>query len=175
MEVPKSVTVIEPGVFRNCYALSSVTLPNTLTTVGLKAFTGCIKLQEITIPEGVQTIGEAAFYDCRQLTTVVLPSTLQRVERDAFLIHEDPSPLKNVYYAGDKAAWKAVKVVRFGNEPDGFTNKLVCLGDEDKAAINTTIYNWPGIWLLVGIAVVLVIAIVVIILIVKSKKNKKES
>ena len=60
----KDVTKIDDGAFRDCYNLTSVTIPDSVTSIGDYAFEGCYRLTSITIPKSVTTIGKCAFYGC---------------------------------------------------------------------------------------------------------------
>ena len=62
------------GIFNNCNALTSVSLPKSLKTIGDNAFVGA-KMTSITIPEKVSYIGKNAFKSCSNLTDVVFSNT----------------------------------------------------------------------------------------------------
>jgi len=83
--------VIEDGVssigyctFKDCVALTSVTIPGSLTTIGNKAFEKCFSLTSVTIPNSVTTIGSDAFAECSNLTSVTIPSTVKTIESNTF-------------------------------------------------------------------------------------------
>ena len=59
-----SVTAIGEGAFRDCSALTSITIPNSVTSIGEGAFWGCSGLTSITIPNSVTSIGYDAFSGC---------------------------------------------------------------------------------------------------------------
>ena len=92
--IPSTVTDLYNNCFRDCNALTSLTLneglininegafslneqftntviniPNSVETIGVGAFFQCTSLTSITVGTGVQTIGQAAFYGCSNLTT----------------------------------------------------------------------------------------------------------
>lgn len=56
------------GAFRECTALTSITLPRNLTTIDDMAFRGCSALQSVVIPDSVTTLGTGTFRDCTSLT-----------------------------------------------------------------------------------------------------------
>ena len=59
-----NVTAIGDYVFKNCYELTSVTIPSSVTSIGNYAFEVCIGLTSVTIPSSVTSIGEGAFWGC---------------------------------------------------------------------------------------------------------------
>ena len=79
-----SVTTIGEYAFRDCSALTSVTIPNSVTTIGSKAFYNCYALTSVTIPNSVTTIGEAAFCDCSVLTSVTIPNSVTTIGEYTF-------------------------------------------------------------------------------------------
>lgn len=58
------VTSIGNNAFRNCAALTSITIPGSVVSIGKYAFENCTALTSITIPEGVVSIGERTFKLC---------------------------------------------------------------------------------------------------------------
>ncbi len=69
---------IEAGAFRDCSALTKISLPTTLNSIGAYAFYG-ITVDEIKIPEGVTNINYGAFAESPNLTEVTLPTTLANI------------------------------------------------------------------------------------------------
>lgn len=67
-----STYTVRDGVFENCTALTTVTLP-VATTVGERAFAGCTKMTTMTA-NGAVAIGANAFEGCTALTSVTMPS-----------------------------------------------------------------------------------------------------
>lgn len=88
--IPEGVTEIASGssssygVFYNCTALTSVSLPSTLTTLGKYAFYGCSALTQINLPDGIETVGSGAFRNCSSLADVTLPENLKTLDSNAF-------------------------------------------------------------------------------------------
>ena len=76
-----SVTSIGYDAFRNCYELTSVTIPNSVTSIGSSAFRDCTRLTGITIPNSVTSIGNYAFNYCTWLKTVINFSDLTLSKR----------------------------------------------------------------------------------------------
>ena len=57
------MTSIGEGTFSNCYALTSVTIPNSVTSIGQEAFTHCESLTSITIPNSVTRLDSLDNFD----------------------------------------------------------------------------------------------------------------
>lgn len=115
----KSV-VIEEGIaaigrmaFSYCANLTNVSIPNTVTSIGNSAFAYCTSLTSITIPESVTTIGSGALACCSSLTKVVIPVGVKTIKEETFV---ECTALKDVYYGGTEAQWKAIRVEGY-NEP----------------------------------------------------------
>lgn len=60
------------GVFRNCTALTSVTIEEGVTAIPERTFYGCAALTEIHLPKSVTTVGQQAFYGCAALEKAYL-------------------------------------------------------------------------------------------------------
>lgn len=106
VEVPEGVTEIGVGVFKECTALQSVSLPNTLRSIGGYAFQGtklvtvnipdeverigvyafnnCLSLQSVKLPNGLKTISWRMFKDDTALTSVVIPNEIETIDKEAF-------------------------------------------------------------------------------------------
>ena len=84
--IPASVTSIGNYAFMNCSSLTTVNLASgsQLTTIGQGAFYRCIGLTSATIPASVTSIGESAFSYCTGLTSVTIPSSVTTIGGDAF-------------------------------------------------------------------------------------------
>ena len=83
--IPNSVTTIGKSAFFNCRELTSVTIPNSVTEIGGGAFSGCSSLTSVTIPNSVTKIGEYAFSICSALTSVTIPNSVTKIGDSAFL------------------------------------------------------------------------------------------
>ena len=72
--IPKSVTVINAGAFKNCQKLEKVTFVegSELREIGYYAFDNCIKLKNIVLPKSVTHIGNYCFSNSG-LTEIVIP------------------------------------------------------------------------------------------------------
>ena len=83
--IPNSVTSIGNYAFSSCSALKSITIPNSVTSIGNQAFSSCSALTSITIPDSVTSIGEWVFYYCKALKTVTIGNGVTEIGEDAFL------------------------------------------------------------------------------------------
>ena len=72
------------NAFRNCYSLTSITLPNGVTSIGDNIFYSCYSLTSITLPNGVTSIGDNIFYSCFSLTSITLPNGVTSIGNYAF-------------------------------------------------------------------------------------------
>ena len=64
-------------------------------------------VRKLVVENGVTSVGIGAFSGCGLIETVTLPLTLGRIGDGAF---DDVYALKNIYYAGSIAQWKAIDV-----------------------------------------------------------------
>ena len=86
VKIPKSVTVIDVGVFNGCLNLSTVTFESgsKLATIMPSAFRSTESLASIEIPYGVTSIGESAFQYAKNLTSITFLGNAPTVETLAF-------------------------------------------------------------------------------------------
>ena len=106
--IHENVTGIEDGAFKDCKALTSVTINskevanysnfgsifgqqvkeyiigNNVTSIREMAFQGCSNLTNITIPASVASIGEGAFAGCSSLTTITIPESVTEISSSVF-------------------------------------------------------------------------------------------
>ena len=82
------------------------------------------KRSSYTIPDGVEKIGKKAFYGCRYIESLTIPVNVIEIDDSAF---ENCYSLKNVYYLGTRAQWKAVVI---GTKNEALTRATVhCIDD----------------------------------------------
>ena len=93
VSIPNSVTSIGAYVFEGCSSLTSVTIPNSVTSIGYSAFRSCSSLTSVTIPNSVTSIGSWAFENCSSLTSVTIPNSVISIGQGAF---QDCSSLTSV-------------------------------------------------------------------------------
>ena len=78
------VTSIADNAFKECYDLTSVSIPNTVTNIGEYAFYGCSKLSSVDIPNSVTDIGNYAFNNCYNLKSVNIPENVTVINTAVF-------------------------------------------------------------------------------------------
>lgn len=86
IEIPASVTALNPSTFLNNAALLSVSFAGTssCTSVGSHCFAGAYSLNDISLPNTITEIGIGAFMGCYSLTTMFLPTGLLTLRSFAF-------------------------------------------------------------------------------------------
>ena len=92
--VGEGTKVIADEVFKNCTAITEISLPESLITIGASAFSGCGGLTEIAIPASVEQIGRSAFSGCSALTKVNYNAVSAA----------DPGPGSDVFYGTGSAS-----------------------------------------------------------------------
>lgn len=80
----KPVTNIGEYAFSDCYALTSIVIPDSVTSIGEYAFSYCQALTNIVIPDSVTSIGKSAFSYCQALTSIVIPGSVTSIGESTF-------------------------------------------------------------------------------------------
>ncbi len=74
----------DSGVFENCSALETITVPTSFGEVQSRMFVGCTSLKSVVIEDGIQLIRDSAFSGCTSLESVELPESLTEIRNWAF-------------------------------------------------------------------------------------------
>ncbi len=82
--VTYKVTSIAYDAFRDCKALTSVSLPSTIKRIGKYAFKHCTRLSSVTLPGSVEMIDYGAFMNCTSLATLTLNNGVEHIGDYAF-------------------------------------------------------------------------------------------
>lgn len=69
VEIPSSVSIIDPDAFSECHSLKSITIPPTVEEISVNTFYNC-GFSSIIIPKSVKAIGAFAFSGCESLVSV---------------------------------------------------------------------------------------------------------
>ncbi len=83
-DITYTIIEIDTYAFRDCYGLTSVTIPNTVGIISYDAFNGCSGITSVSIPNSVVRIGNYAFNGCSSLTSVSIPNSVMSIGFDAF-------------------------------------------------------------------------------------------
>ena len=82
--IPNTVKDIEDWAFYNCYGLESITIPNSVERIMYGAFEYCSGLESVTISEGVTTFGSCVFEGCDGLTSITIPESVTSIPYGMF-------------------------------------------------------------------------------------------
>ncbi len=93
-------TATEPKIlaqaFRNCTALTEITLPNGLKSLYPSLFQGCSSLKTVNIPSTVTTVGKGVF-ESTEIEFLVLPKAVDTINENAF---KNAKSLKAIFVQG---------------------------------------------------------------------------
>lgn len=79
VKIENGVKNIGDNAFKDCYGLTSITIPDSVTSIGDSAFDHCSGLTSITIPNSVTSIGHYAFKNCSGLTSITIPASVTSI------------------------------------------------------------------------------------------------
>ena len=82
--IPDSVTVIKEHAFDDCSNMTDVAIPGSVTSIGDSAFRECDALTSVTLPDGILSIGAMAFYSCDEITSIDIPKSVTTIGDEAF-------------------------------------------------------------------------------------------
>lgn len=121
------VTAIGDSAFKNCLALTSVTIGGSVKSIGNSAFEGCENLAGLSIPASVETIGNSAFKNSKvakvgaAVNTVAIPVGIKSIGANAFencpivkLVIPSDSKLSSI----GAEAFMGCKIDTSKNDPD---------------------------------------------------------
>lgn len=72
--LPEGIVNIDNYAFEGCSALNTVQLPSTVQAISYGSFLNCSALSSIDFPDGLSPFGTAAFKGCSSLTEIEVPS-----------------------------------------------------------------------------------------------------
>lgn len=82
--IPNGVESIGANAFRECTALTRVSMPDSVKAVCDYAFNGCTSLTDVIISNGVESIGANAFQNCDAITNLSIPGSVKKIGSYAF-------------------------------------------------------------------------------------------
>ena len=82
--VPKTVTEIEYGAFKNCKNLKSISIPDNVISIENDAFENCENLEKIGLSKNITEIQSGTFFGCKSLKEVDIPQKVTTIGREAF-------------------------------------------------------------------------------------------
>ena len=82
--LPKSLTSIAYGAFRNCKLLEKVILQDGLTNIGDEAFRDCESLNNVQLPSSLTKIGYGAFASTMFGSVLQIPDNIEVISDDSF-------------------------------------------------------------------------------------------
>ena len=77
-------TRVAENLFRKCYGIEEIEIPDTVTSIDSYAFENCKNLKDVKIGEGVVLIGNAAFFGCDSIKNVKIPDSVTQINSYAF-------------------------------------------------------------------------------------------
>ena len=121
-----SVKYIGNGVFRDCKALTEITIPDSVNKIGYHAFSNCASLTSVTMSDGVKCVEDYTFYNCRSLISVSIPYSADSIGASAF---EYCTSLTDVHYSGSKADWDNIRI---GDGNECLINANLCISAKNN-------------------------------------------
>lgn len=86
INVPKNITEISSGAFKNAVGVESVILPKTVQVIREFAFKNCVDLKTVEIAaDNDFAIESNAFEDCKNLDSVFIKCNKLTIEKDGFI------------------------------------------------------------------------------------------
>ena len=127
------VTAIGKDAFRDCFDLTSITIPEGVISIGDSAFRACTHLKGFAIPGTVESIGDYAFLNCTSLTSFNVASSNRFFSSEnGVLFNKEKSEL--IVCGGGKTGNyvlpESVKII--GNAGFGFCVSLTGIMLHDK-------------------------------------------
>ena len=117
--IPNTVKDIEDWAFYRCSGLKSITIPNSVERILYGAFEDCSGLESITIPESVRTIGSCVFENCDGLTSITIPESITSIPYGTFMYCDNLTTisLPNTILDVDESAFRNCNKLKY-NEYD---------------------------------------------------------
>ena len=125
-----------PHVMRT---MTELTIPSSVTSIGGSFYQGCAELTSMTLSPGNISIGDRAFWGMKKLTKVTIPVSMTSIGYAGFW----DTGVKDVYYAGTEAQWKAIQVGEFN---EALTNATIHCNHLMADVKTTDWFAQPVMW-----------------------------
>lgn len=93
------------GVFSECTALQTVTIPSTLNYAPC-CFSKCTALRVVNLTNGLVNVSGYMFSGCTNLTSITIPNSVTSIDNGAFR----NSGLNEINYNGTTAQWRSITI-----------------------------------------------------------------
>ena len=133
IKIPDSVASIGNYAFYQCYALTSVTIAEGVTSIGNSAFYYCCSLKSIKIPDSVKNIAENAFGSCNSLTSIAIGKGVTSIDNDVF---------NSCYSVASIKIPDGVTSIGNGGLSNFHSLKSITIPDGVTYIGNNVFYNW---------------------------------
>ena len=105
LSIGENITIIDVGAFAMSN-ITSVRIGDSVSKIGEWCFYSCYDLKTVEMGNGLTTIEYNMFESCENLTTITIGVNVESIGSSCF---SDCYSLKDIYYAGTKAQWNAIK------------------------------------------------------------------
>ncbi len=127
IEIPETVTSIDPNVFKEYAGITEITIPGTVKEIPEDAFRRCPDLKRVVLNNGVEKIGKSSFAESPKLEFVYFPESIKTIEESAFA---DCSLLTEVRFGKSLATIGANAFREIGINQITIPNSVKIIGDE---------------------------------------------
>jgi hypothetical protein len=124
-------------MFRECFALTSIEIPNSVVAIEMYAFCDCTSLSSVLLSKNIQYLDYESFIGCSALKSIVIPESLVQIggsskypilfdcntNHGVFL---DCNNLKTIYYKGSQSKWLEIKKAKNWKEGLSEDCKILC-------------------------------------------------
>lgn len=130
----KPVKEIAEGAFKNCTALTGVTIGANVEKIGKQAFSECTALTEAVLGGKVEKIEESTFEKCKKLSSVTIPASVKSIADKSF---SGCTALENIYFTGTASEWAVIDFYySVGSYSSTIANPLYSSGGKRKLYID---------------------------------------
>lgn len=84
VNLPNDMQLVPTNMFYECTSLTNIVIPNSVEIIRDCAFQNCYSLSNVVLGNSVETIGACAFSNCFNLENITIPNSVENIGRDAF-------------------------------------------------------------------------------------------